>query len=252
MKLKIFLQAVLCIFLISATAFASPTLQKNSSGDDVLILQKKLYLAGYTITEFDGIFGDETERAVSAFQRDKNITVTGKVTNVTWRALKNTKTVEGRTLENLETKNAKFKNIFKPKSEKISPRSGKTFLTCEDGQDILQIGKQYLGVPYVFGGITPDGFDCSGFVQYVFNEFGYKIPRLADEQYSLGYSAKISQLDVGDLVFFETYTEGISHIGIYAGNRQFLHVSSSKGVRIDSLDNEYWSPRFVGAKKITD
>ena len=251
MKLKIFLQMVLFAFLISATAFASPTLSKNSTGDDVLTLQKKLYLIGYTITEFDGIFGDETERAVSAFQKDKNITVTGIVTNATWRALKNTKPVAGRNLDNVTTeKREKVQTLFKPKNQNVVVRNGETFITGSEGKNILATAKKYLGVPYVFGGTTPDGFDCSGFIQYVFNELGYKIPRLADEQFLLGHSAKVSQLEAGDLVFFETYMEGASHCGIYVGDRKFLHVSSSRGVRIDSLDNDYWSPRFFGARKI--
>ena len=248
MKLKIFISMALFLLFIFSTAFASPKLAKNSSGDDVLTLQKKLYLIGYTITEFDGIFGEETERAVSAFQKDKNITVTGVVTNVTWRALKNTKAVDGRKIEDVEKQKAKVKTLFTPKTK--TSRGGGTFVNSADGGSIISTAKKYIGTPYVFGGTTPDGFDCSGFIQYIFNKFGYNLPRLADEQYQLGHSAKVSQLDEGDLVFFETYMEGPSHVGIYVGNGEFLHVSSSRGVKIDSLDNEYWAPRFIGARKI--
>ena len=252
MRVKIFLPAVLFLFIffIFNSAFASPKLSMNDKGDEVLILQKKLYLIGYTITEFDGIFGSETERAVSAFQKDQNISVTGVVTNVTWRALKKAKTVSGRSLDDVERQTAKVKNLFTAKSESKTAKSSKTFVSGSDGDLIISIGKKYLGTPYVFGGTTPDGFDCSGFVQYIFKQVGYNVPRLADEQYLLGNSAKVSQLDEGDLVFFETYMEGPSHVGIYVGNGQFLHVSSSRGVKIDSLDNEYWSPRFIGARKI--
>ena len=246
MKLKTFISMALFILFIFSTAFASPKLAKNSSGDDVLTLQKKLYLVGYTITEFDGIFGEETERAVSAFQKDKNITVTGIVTNVTWRALKDAKIVSGRSLEDVEKSTAKVKDLFSAKSASSKKISSNGL----DGNLIISTAKKYLGVPYVFGGTTPDGFDCSGFVQYIFRQDGYDIPRLADEQYQLGYSAKVSQLDEGDLVFFETYMEGPSHVGIYVGNGEFLHVSSSRGVKIDSLDNDYWSPRFIGARKV--
>ena len=249
METKKFLPAALFLFIIFIfnSAFASPKLSMNDKGDDVLILQKKLYLIGYTITEFDGIFGNETERAVSAFQKDQNISVTGVVTNVTWRALKKAKTVGGRSLADVEKQTAKVKDLFTAKS---ASRSSKTFVSSSDGNLIIAAGKKYIGTPYVFGGTTPNGFDCSGFIQYIFKKVGYNVPRLADEQYQLGHSAKVSQLDEGDLVFFETYMEGPSHVGIYVGNGQFLHVSSSRGVKIDSLDNEYWSPRFIGARKV--
>ncbi len=250
MRFKIFLPTALFIIFICANVFASPKLSVNDEGDDVLTLQKKLYLIGYTITEFDGIFGNETERAVSAFQKDNNITVTGVVTNATWRALKNAKTVAGRSLDNIEGKTAKVRTLFTPNAGDKIVRNGKTFVSISESSVIVSTAKKYLGTPYVFGGTTPSGFDCSGFVQYVFRQLGYEFPRLADEQYLLGHSAKISQLDVGDLVFFETYMEGVSHCGIYVGDRKFLHVSSSRGVKVDSLDNDYWSPRFIGARKI--
>lgn len=129
---------------------------------------------------------------------------------------------------------------------------GTTFLSKKQGLEIIATGKKYIGVPYVFGGTTPKGFDCSGFLQYVFKENGFLIPRLADEQYQLGLSAKTSQLSEGDLVFFTTYTSGVSHCGFYVGDRKFLHASSSKGIRIDSLDSDYWKSRYFGAKKIVD
>ena len=91
------------LFLLSGNAVASPTLSKNSRGNDVLILQKKLYLIGYDITELDGVFGNETEKAVTAFQKDQKITANGVVTNVTWRALKKAKEKKGRTLPAIKT-----------------------------------------------------------------------------------------------------------------------------------------------------
>ena len=218
-------------------------MQKNSKGDDVITLQQKLYLIGYNITEIDGIFGNETERAVAAFQHDNQISVTGIVTNVTWRALQKAKPVKGRTLETADVK----VNTLK-KGNLVA--FGKTFINRQQGLDIIATGKKYIGVPYVFGGTTPKGFDCSGFLQYVFKENGFIVPRLADEQYQLGLSAKTSQLSAGDLVFFTTYTSGVSHCGFYVGDRKFLHASSSRGIRIDSLDSDYWRSRYYGARKI--
>lgn len=249
--LVIFMLATFC----SAVALASPSLSKNDKGKDVLTLQKKLYVIGYEITELDGEFGEETQKAVEAFQRDQKITVTGIVTNATWRALKKAKPVKGRSLSDLKiTKpTAKINTVKNPaaiNSKFVS--NGETFITEQQGEEIVELAKTFMGVPYVFGGTTPAGFDCSGFLQYVFKQYGINIPRLADEQYLLGKAVKTSQLSVGDLVFFSTYLPGASHCGFYIGDGKFLHTSSSKGVRIDSLDSEYWRPKFLGGKKITN
>ena len=243
MKFKTVMIAATIVTLLSGTALASPTLSRNSRGNDVLTLQKKLYLIGYEISEFDGVYGKETERAVSAFQRDNKISVTGIVTNVTWRALRKAKEKKGRRLPQLKVNAADLKTPTKNSH-------GRKLLTSAQGKQIVSTAQSFMGVPYVFGGTTPGGFDCSGLLQYVFKENGLSIPRLADEQYNLGTSAAVSQLVAGDLVFFTTYTEGVSHCGIYIGERKFLHASSSRGVTVDSLDNEYWKTRFVGARKV--
>ena len=245
MRFKILATVVIALTLLSPTALASPTLSKNSRGNDVLILQKKLFLAGYNITELDGVYGAETERAVSAFQRDNKITVTGVVTNVTWRALRKAKEKKGLVLPPVKLTPAPAVN-----DNLTSAPFGRSFISGEQGLAIVDTARTFVGVPYVFGGNTPKGFDCSGLVQYVFKMHGVNIPRLADEQYKLGRAVNRNQLAAGDLVFFTTYTAGVSHCGIYVGEGNFLHASSSKGVRIDSLDNEYWKPRFVGARKI--
>ena len=244
MKFKTAITVAAIITLLNGTALASPTLSRNSRGADVLTLQKKLYLIGYDITELDGVYGNETERAVAAFQHDNKISVTGVVTNVTWRALRKAKEKKGRRLPAPKVTSS---DVNTPTT--LAPY-GRGFITSNQGKQIVSTAQNFMGVPYVFGGTTPSGFDCSGLLQYVFKMHGLTIPRLADEQYNLGKSAKISQLVAGDLVFFTTYTAGVSHCGIYVGGGNFLHASSSKGVRIDSLDNEYWKTRFVGARKI--
>ncbi|MBR4904420.1 MAG: C40 family peptidase [Selenomonadaceae bacterium] len=243
--------AVFFMFLLlSSTAIASPTLSKNSRGNDVLILQKKLYLIGYNITELDGVFGNETEKAVTAFQKDQKISATGVVTNVTWRALKKAKEKKGRVLPEVKIIPVENNPAVNNGNDSGNALYGKTFISKSQGAALVATAKSFIGVPYVFGGTNPSGFDCSGLLQYVFKMNGLTIPRLADEQYYLGCSAEIKQLLPGDLVFFTTYTSGVSHCGIYVGNGKFLHASSSRGVTISNLSDEYWKTRFVGAKKL--
>lgn len=120
------------------------------------------------------------------------------------------------------------------------------------GQKIVAIAQDYIGVPYVWGGTTPKGFDCSGFTQYVFDQMGYTINRTAAQQLKNGYS--VTNLKVGDLVFFKnTYatTAAASHVGIYIGENLFIHAANG-GVKITSLDHEYYAPRYIGARRIVE
>ncbi|MDY6267456.1 MAG: NlpC/P60 family protein [Selenomonadaceae bacterium] len=235
--------------LATSTALASPTLKNGSRGHDVLLLQQKLVEIGYAPGSADGVYGAGTERAVAAFQRDQNIRVTGVVNAATWRALKGVKSKKdfadlqpvapAKAADTLPT----IKAPLAPNNVPILPRS--------KVNSIISTAKNYIGTPYSFGGTTPKAFDCSGYLQYVFAKNGISIPRLADDQYKLGTRTKsTSQLEPGDLVFFTTYEPGPSHCGIYLGSGQFIHASSSKGVRIDALSNSYWQPRYIGGKHI--
>lgn len=132
--------------------------------------------------------------------------------------------------------------------QKLSIKGTSDSGTQTKSSNVVDIAKKYVGTPYKWGGTTPSGFDCSGFIYHVFNEAGHSISRTNTDGY-YSKSSFISNPKPGDLVFFEnTYKVGISHMGIYLGNGEFIHASDS-GVTISKLSNTYWNPKFVGYKR---
>lgn len=122
--------------------------------------------------------------------------------------------------------------------------------------EIVEYAKEFLGVKYVYGGTTPKGFDCSGFVRYVFKKFGVDLERVASDQARQGTAVKRSELKPGDLLFFDTDGghSNVSHVGIYIGGGKFIHASSNRSrhkVTITALDSTY-SRLFLKAKNILD
>ncbi|WP_410515263.1 C40 family peptidase [Paenibacillus sp. BR2-3] len=111
---------------------------------------------------------------------------------------------------------------------------------------------QVIGTPYLYGGTTTSGFDCSGFILYVLKKFNVDdLPRTSQSQAKVGTPVAKENLRPGDLVFFNTFGKGISHAGIYIGDDQFAH-SSSKGVRVSSLSESYYQDRYVTARRVVD
>ena len=118
---------------------------------------------------------------------------------------------------------------------------------------ILSEAVGYLNTPYKYGGTSENGIDCSAFTQKVFQRsIEMQIPRSTKEQFSIGERiSKDDELDFGDLVFFKTRRRSSpSHVGIYIGDNKFMHASRKKGVMVSSLDEKYWTPRYIGARRL--
>ncbi|MFD1926808.1 NlpC/P60 family protein [Sporosarcina siberiensis] len=116
---------------------------------------------------------------------------------------------------------------------------------------LISSANNYKGTPYKLGGTTTAGFDCSAYVQRVFKDNGYSVPRDTRSQYATGTPVSKSNLQTGDLVFFNTSGKGVSHVGIYIGASNFIHASTSKGVMISSIyDPYYWGSKYVGARRV--
>lgn len=122
--------------------------------------------------------------------------------------------------------------------------------------EAVRLARRYIGYAYVWGGASPrQGFDCSGLVKYVYGKLGVELPHGSIQQWNSGIGTRITgqrNLQPGDIVYFKnTYRRGISHVGIYAGNRLVIQaISENVGIRVSSLDEDYWASRYAGAIRI--
>ena len=208
------------ILLVWLTAICGASaFRMGDQGSDVAEIQGQLASLGYDVAA-DGDFGPATAEAVKAFQMSRGLDADGLVGPSTYTAL----------LGNAMPEVSRGSNVI--------------------GRRVVANSMQYLGVPYVFGGTTPSGFDCSGYVRYVFANAGIYLPRTADAQYECGYAVSTSELVPGDLVFFSTYEAGPSHVGIYLGDGNFINASSSRGVSIASLYSSDWGSCYIGARRV--
>ena len=123
--------------------------------------------------------------------------------------------------------------------------------TPAPGLKVADLAQQFVGAPYRWGGMSPAGFDCTGFVLWVFGQFGVSMPHNEAGQLASGPQVGADDLEPGDvLVFANTYRHGLSHVGIYLGEGRFVHaVDESHGVAVSNLWDGYWSPRLVGASR---
>ena len=200
------------------------TLKQGMSGESVYLLQAKLQEFSFYSGELDASFGLDTLNAVIRFQQACDLEPDGVVGIQTLSALH---------------------------QYKAGNTSSRGQIARGPGKDLGIFAQKFIGVPYQWGGSSPNGFDCSGFIYYIFNQNGIFTPRMADEQFKFGLVINPSELQMGDLVFFSTYEPGPSHTGMYIGNDQFIHASSAAGkVTITALSKPYYQSRYLGARRM--
>jgi cell wall-associated NlpC family hydrolase len=138
-----------------------------------------------------------------------------------------------------------------PAAEAPQPGIAEPSPSTEPGTLALASALELRGVPYRNGGSDPDGFDCSGLVQWVFARNGRALPREVREQYRVGREIDADEVRPGDLLFFDTSSGGASHVGIAIDRESFVHAPSSNGVvRVERYTSNYWSRRYLGARRV--
>lgn len=206
-----------------ALVAAQPLLRQGMSGDEVLQMQVKLKEFGYLEGNADGKFDARTRIAVVDFQLDSGLEPDGIFGENTKNALRQHKVLA----------------------------VNRGAIDSRRAAEVIAMAKKFLGVPYVWGGSSPGGFDCSGFIYYLYSKVGVNLPRMADGQFTVGHPVRRNELQPGDLVFFSTYEPGPSHCGVYIGNNQFIHASSGADeVTITPLSKAYYVERYIGARRV--
>ncbi|KSU83058.1 Putative peptidoglycan binding domain-containing protein [Fictibacillus enclensis] len=200
-------------------------LKLHSTGQEVYQLQSNLKVLGFYTYKVDSIFGKITEAGVKSFQKANALSATG---------MADSKTIE------------KIKAEVKQKG--IEPAKPQTPAKAFNVINLVGDAAELVGTPYTWGGNTvSEGFDCSGFLVYLFKKQNIQLPRTVASIWNVG--KVVSSPKVGDIVFFETYKKGPSHAGIYIGNNRFVH-SGSSGVTVSDLGLSYWSSRYLGSKQL--
>jgi len=247
----------------SAFGYSGTVLKKGMRNDEVYALQKDLYELGYMKVKPTGYYGSITEAAVLKLQKEYGLLVDGiagkqtkgKLDSLMGRdeasadaaALSAASTAETASVNASVASEGASGAAAGKSSEKTSRSASRA------ADDIISYAKKYLGVKYVWGGSTPKGFDCSGFVKYVYAHFGVSLSRTSASQAKNGTKVNKADLEPGDLVFFDTDggRNRINHVGIYIGNGKMIHSSSHfGGVVITDISSGFYAKNYMTARRV--
>ncbi|WP_164219820.1 NlpC/P60 family protein [Virgibacillus sp. YIM 98842] len=232
----------------------SESIYPGMHGEDVKIVQKALQYFGYYEGELDGIFGPLTKKALEIAEEEHGIELSEEVTRDDLASLyesgrdENDQSAEGPENTEVNQDAEEVNSTIEEKDQQQEKEIKKAEVTASYSQGAVEEARAMIGSPYVWGGESPGGFDCSGLIQYIFQTQNITIPRTVSEVWN--FAEPVDSPSIGDLVFFETYKPGPSHMGIYIGNGEFIHAGESSGVDIGELSNSYWETRYLGAKRI--
>lgn len=220
----------------------SESVYPGMHNENVKIVQESLHYFGYYEGEIDGIYGPLTKKALEIAEEKHDIKLSEEVSQASLAVLYE---------DDIQVEQVHEIELEPPKEEVIEKEPEIQVVESEgfsDHNDIIATSRSYIGTPYVWGGDSPGGFDCSGFIQYIYQSHDITIPRTVSDIWNFAHP--VDSPSVGDLVFFETYQPGPSHLGIYLGDGKFIHAGASRGVEISELKTSYWEQRYLGAKRI--
>ncbi|QGH34736.1 hypothetical protein GI584_12140 [Gracilibacillus salitolerans] len=224
-------------------------------GDDVKEVQEALFYFGYYRDNIDGIYGEKSNEAVKAYKQDKGMEIHHIEAEIHEETIETPQVAYVEVVDqteqesiNKQSDNTTNKEPEANKESSVKEENTSSFETSVNASQIISSAKNHIGTPYLWGGTSTSGFDCSGYLQHVFNQLGANLPRTVSEIWNA--TKHVDQPSIGDLVFFETYKPGPSHAGIYLGDGKFIHAGESNGVEISELNISYWSERYLGSKRV--
>lgn len=224
------------------------SIEFGDTSEHVENVQEALAFYDYYEGDLDGIYGTMTETALQEAEQDNALPEITQ--NEQQSASNEDEENNDEHTDSSEETNSEENNEETEEAEQDNETSEEAVsLEVEnDSADVIGHAKDLIGTPYEWGGTSPSGFDCSGFIQFVYEKEDKTLPRTVREVWN--YGSLVDEPSIGDLVFFETYQAGPSHMGIYLGNGDFIHAGSSDGVTISNINTDYWQEKYIGAKNI--